>query len=381
MPWTQLSGIGEIDATEWDALFDPAYPFTRHAFLAALEDSGSVAPETGWEPAHIVVRDDAGTPIAAAPHYRKHHSYGEFVFDFEWARAAQRIGHDYYPKGLCAIPFTPSAGPRLGARDPTARAALGRALRAAAESEGLSSIHTLFALEADANALREAGFLERQDLQFRFANRGYADFDDYLAALSSARRKKIRRERRRVHEEAGIGFETVPGDTLDHATWERVYALYAHTYHLRGQPPYLTFDFWLRYGAVPGTPVRVVLARHEGRIVACALCVQGGDTLYGRHWGTEADYHSLHFETCYYQGIAYTIDQGLAAFDAGAQGGHKLLRGFEPVITRSMHWLSEPRLHDAVARFLERERAAVSQGRDELAAHSAYRRTAPEPGR
>ncbi|WP_420427068.1 GNAT family N-acetyltransferase [Algiphilus sp.] len=367
--------IRDIPAAQWDALFDAGYPFTRHAFLAALEDSGSVAADSGWEPEHVALYDDSGRLCAAAPHYRKHHSYGEFVFDFQWADAAYRIGCEYYPKGLCAIPFTPSGGPRLGARDATSKAALARALHHNGAMCGLSSEHILFAQPDDAEALGKAGFLLREDVQFHFRNRGYASFDDYLAALSSAKRKKIRRERRRVQEEAGVHFRVVPGDALDDAAWARIYALYAHTYHVRGQSPYLREAFWQQYGRAPGTPVRVVLGERDDEIIACALCVQGADALYGRHWGCADDIHSLHFETCYYQGIAYCIEQGLSRFDAGTQGGHKLMRGFEPVLTYSLHWLAEPRLHQAVEDFLRRERAAVEDGRDRLESeHSAYRR-------
>lgn len=368
--------IRDIPAAAWNALFDSGYPFTRHDFLAALEDSGSVGTSAGWEPEHIVIYDDDGLPCAAAPHYRKHHSYGEFVFDFQWADAAHRIGCAYYPKGVCAIPFTPTGGPRLGAVDEQARAELAKALYRTGAAQQLSSEHILFADASDAESLREAGFLLREDVQFHFRNRGYADFEGYLAALSSAKRKKIRRERRRVHEEAGIRFRVAAGDTLDDAAWARIYALYANTYHERGQHPYLSEAFWQQYGRQEGTPVRVVLGEYNGDILACALCVQGDDTLYGRHWGCAEDVHSLHFETCYYQGIAYCIQQGLARFDAGTQGGHKLMRGFEPVLTYSLHWLAEPRLHAAVADFLERERAAIEAGRERLATeHSAYRRS------
>ncbi|MEQ9012028.1 MAG: GNAT family N-acetyltransferase [Algiphilus sp.] len=371
--------IGEIPAAQWDALFDTGYPFTRHAFLAALEDSGSVTAETGWEPEHLVLYDDAGAPCAAAPHYRKHHSYGEFVFDFQWADAAHRIGCSYYPKGVSAIPFTPSGGPRLGARDAASKTQLAQALHQTGAQRGLSSQHILFAQAEDASTLGEAGFLLREDVQFHFRNRGYANFDDYLAALSSVKRKKIRRERRRVQEEAGVRFRVARGDALDDAAWARIYALYAHTYHVRGQSPYLREGFWQQYGRAAGTPVRVILGERDAEIVACALCVQGADTLYGRHWGCSEEIHSLHFETCYYQGIAYCIDQGLARFDAGTQGGHKLMRGFEPVLTYSLHWLAEPRLHEAVADFLQRERAVIESGRERLAAeHSAYRQPESE---
>lgn len=377
-----LDRIDDIPAPDWDALFPTDYPFVRHAFLSALERSGSACPETGWQPCHLVLEGVDGTPQAAAPVYLKQHSYGEFVFDFQWADAYQRLGLAYYPKLLCAVPFTPSAGPRLGACNPQQRLALAAALRRLAQTRGCSSSHVLFATDGDVAALSDENYLMRRDVQFRFVNPGYQDFDDYLAALTSVKRKKIRRERRRVCE-AGIRFSVVAGDHLNDDEWQRVYALYERTYHIRGQEPYLTQAFWEAYGRAPGTPVRVVLARAgagtTARIVACALCVESGDTLYGRHWGSEADYHSLHFETCYYQGIAYCIARGLRVFDAGTQGSHKLHRGFEPIATASAHWLAEPRMHRAVERFLTQERDIVARQQAILEGHSAFRRDASPP--
>jgi predicted N-acyltransferase len=367
-----LASLREVDEKSWDALFPAAYPFTRHAFLKALEDHGCVGPHAGWEPSHLVLEDDAGV-AAAMPLYRKHHSYGEFVFDFGWARAAQKLGVPYYPKLLCAIPFTPAAGPRLGARDATARAALLAAADQAWRDARVSSIHALFLDGADAQAAADAGWLARHDVQFHWHRREAGSFDEFLAQLSHDKRKKIRRERRQVSE-AGIRFEWRRGDELDEAQWARVFALYANTYEERGQPPYLTPGFFLDYGRRPGTPLRLVLGFDGGaEPMAVALTLVGGDTLYGRHWGCAEKYRGLHFETCYYQGIELCLAEGLSRFDAGTQGPHKLARGFEPVLTRSAHRLADERLAAAVAAFLTEERSEVARSQSQLAEHSAYR--------
>ena len=371
-----LERASALPAAVWDGFFPVAYPFTRHAFLNALEQHGCASPETGWSACHAVLEDEDGTVAGVAPLYLKAHSYGEFVFDFSWAEASQRIGKHYYPKLLNAVPFTPSTGPRLGARDAAARTALAEALPAIARGNRLSSLHALFLQQQDLAALDSAGCLERNDVQFHWRNRGYADFAGFVARLSSDKRKKLLRERRRVAE-AGLRFEVRAGDELDSAAWERVYALYSNTYEERGQAPYLSLEFFLDYGQAGGTPVRLILAYDGERLVAVAITVQGGDTLYGRHWGAAERYHSLHFETCYYQGIEWCIRQGLQCFDAGAQGEHKLARGFEPVRTRSAHWLADPRLHQAVAQSLRRERAWVEQRGEALAEHSPFRRGEP----
>ncbi len=371
-----LTSLREVDEQSWDALFPAAYPFTRHAFLKALEDHGCVGAHTGWDPAHLVLEDGAGTLAAAMPLYRKRHSYGEFVFDFGWARAAQQLGAPYYPKLLCAIPFTPAAGPRLGARDAAARAALLAAAEREWQDQGLSSLHALFLDDGDAQAATGAGWLARHDLQYHWHRRGAGSFEDFLAQLSHDKRKKIRRERRQVAE-AGIRFEWRRGDALSEAQWTRVYALYANTYEERGQPPYLTPAFFLDYGRRPGTPLRLVLgydgAPGASEPMAVALTLAGGDTLYGRHWGCAEKYRGLHFETCYYQGIELCLAEGLSRFDAGTQGPHKLARGFEPVLTRSAHRLADERLAAAVAVFLAEERSAVARHHSQLAEHSAYR--------
>ncbi len=372
MKLRQLDSIAAIDAQTWNACFAPDDPFVRHDFLAALEAHGCAVPQTGWTPCHAALEDDAGQVIGAAPLYLKTHSYGEFVFDFSWAEASRRLGHRYYPKLLCAVPFTPVTGPRLGARDDCTRTALAQGLRQLAERMQLSSLHALFVNDTDLCSLRTAQCVERNDVQFHWRNSGYADFAAFLATLTHDKRKKILRERRRIAE-AGLRHQWQAGDTLSEAQWAEVYALYANTYAERGREPYLNLDFFLDYGRRPDTPVRLVSAFDDARRVAVAITLRGGDTLYGRHWGAAAHYHSLHFETCYYQGIEYCIDQGLRHFDAGAQGGHKLARGFVPELTSSAHWLSEPLLADAVQRALKRERVLVEAEGRMLSAHNPYR--------
>ncbi len=363
--------ISGIPAQAWDALFDSSYPFTRHDFLKALEESGCVGARTGWHPNHITLETDAGI-VAAAPLYLKDHSYGEFVFDWSWAEASHRAGIGYYPKLLCATPFTPSAGPRLGASNAATRQQLMTALTQLPAQLGASSFHLLFAQQADQELAAKAGGLPRNDIQFHWHNRGYADFDAFLAQLRADKRKKIQRERRRIVE-AGLRFETIKGDDITESLWADIYTLYANTYEERGQAPYLNLRFFLDYGMRAGTPLRMILCRDGERLVACAITIVGGDTLYGRHWGAAEHYNSLHFETCYYQGIDYCIREGLQHYDAGAQGEHKLARGFEPQLTQSMHWLSEPRLSQAVASYLRRERQMVATRLEELRQHSPYR--------
>jgi predicted N-acyltransferase len=329
-------------------------------------------PETGWQPHHAVLEDSQGHILAVAPHYLKAHSYGEFVFDFSWASASSRLGRRYYPKGLIAIPFTPSCGPRLGARDETARRQLLLGLWKSLEKDKVSSLHALFLHDLDTAASAETGGIARHDIQFHWRNRGDSDFSGFVSRLSSDKRKKILRERRRV-QEAGIRFEWQKGEELDESQWLEIYGLYGNTYEERGQAPYLTAEFFLDYGRRPGSPFRLILAYEGARMVAVAITLQGGNTLYGRHWGAAERYHSLHFETCYYQGIDYCLQQGLACFDAGAQGEHKLARGFEPVLTRSAHWIADPRLREAVNEAMSRERAAISHASDELAKHLPFR--------
>lgn len=367
-----LARIDEVDPAAWDALFPADHPFTRHGFLAALERHGCVGAARGWSPAHLVVEDAAGALRAAAPAYRKAHSWGEFVFDFAWAEASHRLGRPWYPKRVCAIPYAPVAGPRLGATDAAARAALVAALSA---EDGVSSTHALFVGEdAQAAALTDAGWLERHDLQFHWQDRpgSFGDFDGFVGALRADKRKKLLRERRRVAE-AGVTFAHRAGDALDPHEWAEVYALYANTYEERGQPPYLTPGFFLDYGRAPGTSLHLILGHAGGRLVAAAITLIGGRTLYGRHWGAAERWHSLHFETCFHQGITLCLARGLTRYDAGTQGEHKLARGFLPVRTRSLHRIHEPRLRGAIDRHLRTERALVHSRLEALASHGPFR--------
>ena len=366
-----LERASALPAAVWDGFFPADYPFTRHEFLDALETHGCASPETGWTPCHAVLEDEDGSVAGVAPLYLKAHSYGEFVFDFSWAEASQSIGQRYYPKLLNAVPFTPATGPRLGARDADARQALAAALPQLARGNRLSSLHALFLQERDLAALDAAGCLERNDVQFHWRNRGYADFAGFVARLSSDKRKKLLRERRRVAE-AGLRFEVRAGDELDTAAWERVYALYSNTYEERGQAPYLSLEFFLDYGQAAGTPVRLILAYDGARLAAVAITVQGGDTLYGRHWGAEQRYHSLHFETCYYQGIEYCIERKLQRFEPGTQGEHKVPRGFVPTLTRSAHYIADPRFAAAIRDFARREARGVDNYAAAVNEHVPY---------
>jgi predicted N-acyltransferase len=374
-----LAGASGIAPASWDALFPPEYPFTRHAFLHALEATGCVSPQEGWIPHHAVLEDGDGQALAAAPLYLKMHSYGEFVFDFAWANASHRLGRPYYPKWLLAIPFTPCTGPRVGARSPALREELVQRLAERYAEDRASSLHALFLDAGDAAVADAAGAIPRHDVQFHWHDRDYGDFAGFVARMSSEKRKKILRERRRSAE-SGIRFEHRRGDQLSENEWTQVYALYSNTYEERGQAPYLTLQFLLQYAGRPGTEFRLILAYEDARMVGAAITLQGGDTLYGRHWGAAAYYDGLHFETCYYQGIDYCLREGLRHFDAGAQGEHKLARGFEPVVTTSAHWLADRRLAAAVRRALDEERGYVAAAHREYLSRSPFRKNGDGSG-
>lgn len=375
--------IATIDAAAWDGLFGGGYPFTSHRFLKALETSGSVSPQLGWRPCHLLLEAADGRLLAACPLYLKAHSYGEFVFDFAWARAAEQLGQSYYPRLVNAIPFTPSTGPRWAAVNAEAEALLLQRLGELAAERGYSSTHVLFVDASGAGAAQQAGASLRHDIQYQWFNDDYLHFDDFLARLSSDKRKKIRRERRKLME-CGITYQREAAHTLSAGALDEVFTLYASTYALRGQPPYLNrafFDDYLREGPSPMWVLSGRAAGQEDQREMMALFFEGGDTLYGRHWGARRELDGAHFETCYYQGIDWCIERGLRRFDAGTQGDHKRSRGFDPVRTTSAHWLVEPRLRAAVDDFLARERAAVTDHAAWLhRAHSAYRQPAAAGG-
>jgi predicted N-acyltransferase len=371
-----LSSIDAVGAAEWNQLAGSGQPFVRHEFLAAMEHSGAVGPGTGWEPCHLVLRDPAGHLAGALPLYEKTDSWGEFVFDFAWADAYRRAGLRYYPKLVAAIPFTPVSGPRLLTAADTDRttvvAALVGAARELADDRQASSLHLLFPPADDAPLLAANDLLLRKDCQFHWHNAGYTEFDDFLATFTAAKRKKVRRERRRVRE-AGVRFRILAGGDVDDGLWEQVMPLYASSFWRRGREPYLNAAFFAEIGRTLPEHLVVVLAEFGGEPIAVAICFRDADTFYGRYWGSAGRYHSLHFETCYYQGIDYCIAEGLSVFEPGTQGEHKISRGFVPVATWSAHWLSHPQFAAAVDDYLVREREHIDEYMDVVRRHVPYR--------
>jgi predicted N-acyltransferase len=376
-----LKSISEIDAASWNALAGTAQPFVRHEFLTALEQSGCAVPRTGWSPRHLVLEDTKGTAIAAMPMYKKTHSRGEFVFDFSWANAYAQHGLDYYPKLLAAIPFTPVRGPRmlispkLDKRVMTS--ALIQAASAYARSEQLSSWHVLFPSADNLASLTTAGLIERRDCQFHWFNQGYDCFDAFLATFTAEKRKKAKRERRRVSE-AGITFDTRAGGEMDDALWNTVYEFYADTFYRHGHDPYLNLDFFKRIAASMPEQLMLKIARHGATPIAVAIFFVGEDALFGRYWGAGGNYHSLHFETCYYQGIEYCIEHKLARFEPGTQGEHKVPRGFVPTLTGSAHDIVDPRFAAAIRDFASREAQGVDRYAAAVNEHVPYHRAADE---
>lgn len=369
-------GIGAIAPAEWNALAGADVPFLRHEFLLALEESGSVGPEAGWQPCHLALR--AGPDlVGAAPLYLKTNSFGEFVFDWAWADAYRRAGLRYFPKLVSAAPFTPATSPRFlhaAGTDPgeVRRALVAAALELARET-GASSLHVLFPTATEMDGLEADGLLRRKDCQFHWHNRGYGSFDDFLGEFTAEKRKKAKRERRRVAE-AGISFRRFTGGELDPGLLAELIPLYASSFWRRGREPYLNEDFFRRLCATLPDALLAIVAFEGRRPVATALCYRGANALYGRYWGTSGDYHSLHFETCYHQGIEYCIEQGLTLFEPGTQGEHKISRGFVPTATWSAHWLSHPQFFAAIDEYLDREREHIDRYMAEVNDHVPYRR-------
>jgi predicted N-acyltransferase len=369
------TSISDIDPAAWDALDSGGAPFLRHAFLAALERTGCVGPLAGWIPAPITLYDEHGL-AAAAPAYIKAHSFGEFVFDFSWAQAYAQHGLDYYPKLVVGVPFTPATAPRLLVRpglDAVAtRTALVAAIQEFAQSRQLSSVHGLFVNDADRGAFEAGGWLQRFDVQFHWANDGYRDYDDFLDRFTTKFRKNARRERRRVAE-AGLVCETLLGPQLDVAAIDEVYDLHRDTFLRHGHEPYLTRDFFRALPGALGEQFMVKRARAADETVAAAVFYWHGAALYGRYWGTHEQYHSLHFELCYHQGIDFCIERGIARFEPGTQGEHKVSRGFVPQKTWSAHWIVDARFRRAIRDYLEREGAHVERYAHEIGLHVPYR--------
>ena len=370
---TILSHIRDVSAADWDSLIPSGkHPFLSHRFLLALEESRSAVRETGWAPRHIWVEDEAGHVIGAAPLYAKTHSQGEYVFDHSWANALMRAGIDYYPKLQCSVPFTPATGPRLLSKTAKGKEAVASAMLQACSEWGMSGVHLTFLEKEDRGVLKALGFAAREDRQFHFINRGYADFEAFLASLASRKRKNIRKERKAAQE--GVTIKRLIGDDLKDEHWDVFYRCYLDTGERKWGRPYLTRAFFDQMQQTMRDDICLVMASMDDTSIAAALNFIGSDALYGRNWGCLIHKPFLHFELCYYQAIEAGLELSLPRVEAGAQGEHKLARGYEPVVTHSAHWLSHPGLMQGVENYLIQERSAVEQEVDILAKHTPFRK-------
>jgi hypothetical protein len=369
------AAIAEIPAAAWDACAGDVNPSVSYAFLSALEDSGSTTSRTGWAPQHLSLAGADGAIIGVVPLYSKSHSNGEYVFDYGWADAFERAGGRYYPKLISAVPFTPVPGPRLLLRPdapPETRDHLIAAMVELCDRRRISSVHVTFPQQGDAEALTEAGFLQRIGQQFHWTNNGYRDFDDYLTALNSRKRKAVKKERREALAD-GLEIEVLTGSDLKSRHWDAFYRFYLATSDRKWGQAYLNRKFFELIGERMSENVVLVMAQHGSKYVAGALNLVGKETIYGRNWGSYGDYKFLHFECCYYQAIEFAITRGLRRVEAGAQGSHKLQRGYLPTATYSAHWIPDPGFRRAVAQFLERERLMVERKIEGLAEYSPFR--------
>jgi uncharacterized protein len=368
-----VTSATEIGAARWNALANPQglaepHPFTSYEFFAALEESGSASRQTGWQPAHLLM------PEALMPLYVKNHSYGEYVFDHAWAEALERAGGDYYPKLQCSVPFTPVTGRRLLARSDADRMALLKTAAGAVKQIGASSLHITFLTREEWQAAGDAGYLLRTGQQFHWENRGYKSFHEFLGELSSAKRKNLRKERAAVRE-AGVTFDWLTGSDITESHWDLFFDFYMDTGGRKWGTPYLTREFFSRLGQSLSRQILLVMAKQDGRTIAGALNLFGEGVLFGRNWGAVEHVPFLHFEACYYQAIDFAIARGLKRVEAGAQGEHKLLRGYLPVETYSAHLIAHKGLSRAVDDFLEAERAAVAETISELARHAPFKKS------
>jgi len=377
MPVRLIRSLASVSADQWNALELGGNPFLRHEFLRALEQHHCVDRDTGWAGSHLLLEDEDGTLLGAVPLYLKGHSWGEFVFDWSWAKAYSQAHLDYYPKLVSMAPFTPVPGGRLLARadcnTDAIRLELVRMLIAYAMEGPYSSIHMLFTTEDERQLLAQQGFLLRKDCQFHWHNHGFRTFDEFMATFRSEKRKKALRERRRV-QESGVAFRTLHGADMTPALWKTVFGFSAATFESRGHEHYLNAGFFRAVSTALPESVMVKLAMYDGQPIASAIFFRSDDTLYGRYWGAAADFHSLHFETCYYQGIEYCIEQGLQHFEPGTQGEHKVPRGFEPTATWSAHWIADPRFRRAIDEYLGQERAGIDAYMQSVREHLPFRR-------
>ncbi|MEM7278799.1 MAG: GNAT family N-acetyltransferase [Pseudomonadota bacterium] len=371
-----FESVKDIGAEHWNALAPADLPFTQHGFFCALEESGCIGSDSGWQPQYLGLFDTDEQLVALTPLFLKTHSWGEFVFDWGWAQAYEEHGLPYYPKVLSAIPFTPASTPKLWQKPgsgPDLRPQLIGAAENLARTAGASSVHWQFVDSVEQQNLSRQGYLIREDCQFHWHNRNYQDFDGFLAQFSSVKRKKVRRERRRI-QESGIHFEHRQGAQIGESDWHDAFDLTRTTFLLRGREPYLNLRFFeTAWNALPEM-FRLSFACYGTRRIAAAVCFVGTERLYGRYWGADAAYHSLHFETCYYQGIDYCIEAGLAVFEPGTQGEHKISRGFLPMQTLSAHKLFDPRFHSALDRHVRLETKHVQDYAEQVEAHSPFRR-------
>jgi uncharacterized protein len=376
---TAISSLDAVSRDEWETLpgtkhGTPGYnPFLNYSFLSALEQSGSATARTGWAPRHLILRDAQGTLTGAVPCFAKSHSQGEYVFDHGWANAFERAGGQYYPKLQVTIPFTPATGPRLLAIDDDAKSTLAEGLTALCAESKSSSVHVTFATETDVAFLEARGWLHRTDQQFHFINRGYADFEGFLASLASRKRKDLRKERERALEN-GIGVEMLRGAQITDDAMDAFFGFYIDTGNRKWGRPYLTRGFFTLIMENMADDVLLIMAKRDGRYIAGAINFIGADAIYGRHWGAIEHHPFLHFEVCYYQAIDFALANGLARVEAGAQGEHKLARGYEPVTTHSAHYIQHPSLRRAVADFLEQERQEVARVGALLQEHTPFRK-------
>ena len=373
-----LSSITQVDAAAWDRCAGHDNPFVRHAFLAVLEESGSSTAETGWHPRHIVRKTPQGAVLVAVPMYLKNHSYGEYVFDHGWADAFERAGGRYYPKLQASVPFTPVTGPRLlappGPGAEAVRTALLSTCVGICDQIGVSSVHITFPTEDEFDLMGDAGLLQRTGIQFHWLNEGYESFDDFLASLASRKRKQIRKERQAVAD-AGLTITALTGGEIEERHWDAFFDFYQATGSRKWGVPYLTREFFSLLGERMADAVVLVMVEREGRPIAGALNLAGSDALYGRNWGAIEEHRFLHFEACYYRAIDYAIAHGLKRVEAGAQGPHKLARGYLPVPTYSAHWVANESLRDAVAHYLDHETREIDREIAVLERHGPFRQS------
>ncbi|HHZ88497.1 MAG TPA: N-acetyltransferase [Chromatiaceae bacterium] len=371
-----VGSIRSVSEKDWRQLNDTRNPFLSYAFLAALEDHQCVGLDTAWRPDHLLLRDSQDQLIAAMPLYQKLDSWGEFVFDWAWADAYARAGLEYYPKLVAAIPFTPATGPRIligsGIDPDEAIREASSALIRHAEDHNISSVHILFPVTKQHQQIAETEFMTRLGCQFHWYNHDYADFDDFLQSLTSKKRKQIKRERRIVRDQ-GITVRVLDGSEATNHQWETFYRYYCSTFFKRGHHPSMSLSFFIALAETLPKQTLLTLCSKDDKIVAAAFMMRDDENLYGRHWGCQHDYDCLHFDACYYTGIEYAITHGLKTFEPGAQGEHKIPRGFLPTPTWSSHWIAEPQFRTAIRRFLKEERAAMTDYIDELNLHSPYK--------